>query len=147
MNQIVYFLPVKGSRFFGPRWEIILDLCLTNLTSRLSNRLLCRSLYAGFTNLKKIFFISPGFNPFLVLKTYVAIIWKLLWEIVTVFSFFRSSLKGVTRSAYTIRIALSWILFIRLFNILMSNIHANGQYRNWEKMKVFIITLSWLKFI
>ena len=96
----------------------------------------------------KMFFIISGFNPFLVLKMFVASICKFLkWIVTDLFIYFGSSSKDVIRFLYTTHKALSWILFIRLFNLLLWNIHTNGQYPNWKKTKAFIVTLHWLKFI
>ena len=73
----LYIFPVKGSKFLDRDENIVSVLYLTEITLYLSNRLLLRRWYASFMKLR-MFFIISGFNPFLVLKIFVASIYKFL---------------------------------------------------------------------
>ena len=128
------------------------SLYLTDLTLCHSNRFFSWRWYAGSMKLK-IFFIVFALNPFLVLKDYVASIWKFLWWIVTDLSFFCSSSKDVIWSLNTVRKFLSWILFIWLFNPLLWNIHINGyiihtvsKSGKYESLHHYF-TLTWVDFV
>ena len=125
----------SGKRFqtFGPSWEIVTVQYISDLTLCLSDWLFLRR--------------TDWF------KISVANICKFLWWILTDLYFLSGSSKDVY-DLYTQFISLTIHYshkshnsqFIRLFNLLMWNIHTYGPHLNWKNIEAFVITLWWLRF-